>query len=89
MLYTYFAYLEYALLELTLLSLAIELYLAFSSVLFRLRSHSVHSTAFVPVESYTSAGGIPKAFSQVAGPQDGPMLLLNPAPAQQACQEPP
>ena len=82
-------------LELTVFSLTAELYLAFFlcaldfSVPFRLRSRSVRSTALVAVESYTSADGIAKAFSHAAGPQDGPMLHLNPAPAQRARHEPP
>ena len=87
-------YMEYAILELKLLSTAVALYRAFlrcsfaAAVALRLRSVSVRLMTSAAASLKTLDGSVWTAFCHVVGPHPAPSLQRSPAPAHRPCHDP-
>ena len=88
-------YLEYAILDLKLLSILAVLHLAFLRWSFaavealRLRSVVVHLIASAAASLKILDGSVFTAFFHAVGPHPAPSLQRSPAPAQRPCHDPP
>ena len=89
-----YTYLEYAILELKLLSTAVVLCRAFvrcsfaAAVALRLRSMLVCLIASAATSLKTLDGSVWTAFCHAVGPHPAPSLQRSPAPAHRPCHDP-
>ena len=89
-----YTYLEYAILELELTSIAVVLYHAFShssfaaAVALRLQSLLARLIALAAANLNTLDGSVWTAFCHVVGAHPAPSLQRRPAPAHQPCHDP-